>query len=195
MDLRQALVELQKRGLQDYAALLFASQVRREPFLAPLKYGLAYYDFLREHRVKSVLEVGSFHGMTAILAALAGAEVISIDISPFQQELAKYLTGDCFRILWIAADSREILPLIASRRVEAVLVDGAHDVSTARADIREALRVARRFVLVHDTDNPKTPSVRAVLLQEIKEPWQVKVELPHSQAPWGLTILEKAGGS
>ena len=88
------------------------------------------------------------------------------------------------------ADSRRLLPLIAARSIEVVFVDGGHEFETARRDIREALRIAQRFVIIHDTDNPRTV-VRAAMLQELNEEWRIAREFPHSKAPWGLTVLER----
>ena len=109
---------------------------------------------------RTVLEVGSAYGYSAVVMALAGARVTAVDPHawlPASYEvmlanLAAY--GVAGRVEVIRAPSQQVLPRLAGERAAfgLVFIDGDHSAQAARHDIRWALQLLDPggTVAVHD---------------------------------------------
>ena len=68
---------------------------------------------------------------------------------------------------FVSAPSQSYLPKLAGGSIDIVFVDGNHHFAAALADIREAVRIARRLVVVHDVDQKEVYDA----LEESGWPW------------------------
>lgn len=124
------------------------------------------------------LEIGSLWGGTAILAALEGAtRVISVDVmiggwwitgdpivggvpsaDNLRRNAEKFGVED--EITWIRANSR--LWPVPANLFDVIMVDGDHSYEGCTLDLDNALKFAKKFVLVHDVDDNHPGVIRAI---------------------------------
>lgn len=119
-----------------------------------------------------VLEVGSAYGYSAVVMALAGAQVVAVD--PHVQ-MASYETmmanlgfyGVAGRVEVRRLDSRVALPLLfeQGRRFDLVWVDGDHTADMVEHDVNWARKLLRESgtLACHDYDEETCPGVRVAL--------------------------------
>ena len=134
---------------------------------------------------RSVLEVGSYHGYSAILATLAGARhVVAVDVHavadtlrpgssavvydefpPFSVTMRRNLRvyGVRDRVTIVAGRSQIVLPALAElgTRVDLVFVDGDHGHDAALEDFRNGSRLLNEdgILVAHDCDADVCPQV------------------------------------
>src|SRR5262252_170036 len=109
---------------------------------------------------RAVLEVGSAYGYSAVVMALAGARVTTVDphtwipgsLQAMQANLAAYGVSD--RVEIIDEPSQAVLPWLAREGLSfgLVFVDGDHSAQAARHDIRWGLQLLEEggTIAVHD---------------------------------------------
>jgi predicted O-methyltransferase YrrM len=121
---------------------------------------------------RTVLEVGSAYGYSAVVMALTGASVTAVDphawIGGSREAMAANLAayGVAARVEVIAEPSQQALPRLAEegRRFGLVFIDGDHSAEGARHDLRWALQLldAGGTLAVHDyLEDCCCPGVRA----------------------------------
>lgn len=119
------------------------------------------YALVRHLKPHHVIEVGVLEGGTLcwIAAALQDngfGKVTGMDLEPEFLEQAKRRVGKLgFQryVNLIAGDLRETLPARPDHSAEVVWVDGGHGYDVAKSDINEAMRIASKLVVVHDSTN------------------------------------------
>ena len=119
---------------------------------------------------KSVLEVGSAYGYSAIAMALAGAYVVAID--PHEQ-LASYDTmganldayGVADRVSIFRGNSQTWMPAMMPAGYHLVWVDGDHSAEMVTHDVTWARKLLRKdgTLACHDYDEDTCPGVRQAL--------------------------------
>ena len=106
------------------------------------------YDFVKEHKIKSVLDLGS--GFSTHIFALAGAKVYSIDTdSTFLQKTAKWLDQHNLKAEFYLFKGLPEKP----KKWQLVFYD-LGDFETRKANIYLPLERASKFVIYDDMDNP-----------------------------------------
>ena len=130
------------------------------------------YGIVRELNPQTVVELGTDAGNSAASIAKAlrdndeGGKLISVDnwccnaarerkdATVAKQRLAD--NGlDAGLVEFVTSDSQAYLKACGDDSVDMVFVDADHRYHQALADTREALRVAKYLVVVHDTDQPE----------------------------------------
>lgn len=126
---------------------------------------------IREHDVRTVLEIGSFCGLSTLLFALNCEKVTTIDtfagdptdavfsIPPVLARVARQraiLDGnlEAFGVLdkveVLTGKSHDVLDTLAGRSFDLVYIDGAHDFETVYGDILRALPMATKVLTGDD---------------------------------------------
>lgn len=127
---------------------------------------------------RSILEIGVSAGHAtlwlAAAARLSGARMVSVDDwsaahggrAKGPEKAAKRLAdnGLADAVEFIGNDSVAYMRSCADKGFDLVWVDGDHSFEGASADIREALRVAGKLVIVHDTNQKAYATVREACL-------------------------------
>jgi len=127
---------------------------------------------------RSILEIGVSAGHAtlwlAAAARLAGARMVSVDDwsaahggrAKGPEKAAKRLedNGLAGAVEFVGSDSVTYLRSCADKEFDLVWVDGDHSLEGASADIKEALRVAGKLVIVHDTNQKAYSTVREACL-------------------------------
>lgn len=126
----------------------------------------------------SILEIGVSAGHAtlwlAAAAQLAGARMVSVDNwsaahggrakGPEKAITRLKDNGLEGTVEFVNSDSVAYLRSCADGEFDLVWVDGDHSVEGATADIKEALRVAGKLVIVHDTNQQAYRTVREACL-------------------------------
>ncbi|MCK5020232.1 MAG: class I SAM-dependent methyltransferase [Candidatus Peribacteraceae bacterium] len=127
---------------------------------------LLIYSLIRQYRPKTVCEIGVSCGHLTTWIALAIAHnnyggCISVDnwskahggVANSPKQAIKRLVDSNLRkhIRFETSDSLEYLKTRPDNSIDFMWIDGNHDEENAYADIKEALRVAKCLIGVHDT--------------------------------------------
>lgn len=141
---------------------------------------LFLYSLVRMYCPGSVVEIGVSQGQSAVAIAMAlrdnkKGRLTCVDNwsrkhggkagseRPALELLKENKIAGLGIVAFLTQDSQSYLKGLKTNSVDIVHVDGDHSVEGALADIRQALRVARQLVIVHDTNN--LPSVHDACLQ------------------------------
>jgi predicted O-methyltransferase YrrM len=138
---------------------------------------------------KTVLEVGSAFGYSAISMALAGARVVAVDPHQWLNSLGimasnvdDYNVSDKVEIR--IADSRQIMPTLVAlgQKFGLVWIDGDHEASAVAHDVEWARKLLKPTgtLAVHDYDEATCPGVRQAL-----DAWKVPPRLVDTLAVYG----------
>jgi hypothetical protein len=110
------------------------------------------------------IEIGTLWGGSAILAALSNPnlKVIAIDpIERYQNEaptcddiLANFLTFNVAHQISLVKAKSDPWPLPLDFVADAVMIDGDHSLEALESDWNNAKRIAKKFILIHDYDDP-----------------------------------------
>ena len=192
MDIKQ---ELSKLGIKEWEWLYYfgwdVGQRKRGDY-ATWSYVIRLIQLLKENDCKSVLETGTFRGKTSMAMSLAGMRVTTIDINYLYQLLAKIALSnlEVAEVAYISANSKHVLPHFADNSFDAFYVDGGHEYLQATFDIKEALRIARKLVVVHDVDLPDFDQVRDAFKDTvIKDSGYTYDIYPHSEVEAGMGVV------
>lgn len=153
-------------------------------------YPIELVSLLKSKNIFSVLEVGTARGKTGTIMAMAGINVISIDIDYLRQEyavLSAYELGCKGKFEVIRGYSQIILSIIKDKSFDAVFVDGDHSYQVAFDDTLNALRIARNMVIVHDVDNENTKGIGQMFINLSKD--KVSQIIPTQIACDGLGVI------
>jgi cephalosporin hydroxylase len=124
--------------------------------IRPLEYILGQEDLSRrlilwylvdKYKLKKVLEIGCAGMETAQWMVKAGAKVLAIDIKDYSNEATK-------NIKFIQGSSQDILPTL-KEKFDLIFVDGDHSKEAVLNDLRQAERLSKRFIVIHDYDLEK----------------------------------------
>jgi predicted O-methyltransferase YrrM len=127
----------------------------------------------------NALDVGSAYGYSAVVLALAGAEVTTVDPHAGENpgtyqvlagNLAAYGVAD--RVNVVVATSQQALPNLEAATFGLVFVDGGHDEATVEHDVGWARKLLRPggILAAHDWDEATCPGVRAALERVLGPP-------------------------
>lgn len=136
-------------------------------FIADLKVEkLFLYSLVRLYKPTRLIEIGVSEGGSTCVFAMAlrdngRGQMVSVDnwsrthggkssdAGPAKRRL---VAADLERhVKFVTSDSQDFLRAQASGSADIVYVDADHSYEMAKADTLEALRIARRLVIVHDT--------------------------------------------
>jgi len=148
---------------------------------------------LRKTGCDSVLEIGTARGKTTTFLALGGCRLVTIDVDVMRGKYAEFaaqLLRIKDKITFITARSNPLLSYFKDNSFDAVFVDGDHKYEAAYWDIKEAVRIARKLVLVHDVDHP-TPGVLPAFNKAIEEQNLKSTIIPTEKAACGLGVIYK----
>ena len=131
---------------------------------------------------KTVMEIGSAYGYSAVVMAVAGGQVVAIDphswlpsFGPMTENLAAYGVED--RVTIIMDGAENAVPMLEDRglRFDLVWIDGDHSQQAVERDVRLALTVlAPGGVLAcHDYDEISCPGVRPGLEAMVGNPHEL----------------------
>lgn len=127
---------------------------------------------------RQVLEVGSAHGYSAIVMALAGADVTAVDdhhggtwlgdtLAAMQANLGAYGVSD--RVEIMRGASQNVLPVLIREeaRFGLIFIDGDHEQAAVTRDLHHALDLLRPggVLACHDYGEDTCPGVAAALDQ------------------------------
>lgn len=133
-----------------------------------------------------VLEIGSAFGYSAIVMALAGASVISVDphvwLESWPVMLANveaYAVAD--RVLMWRMDSQTAMPTLGPA-FDVVWIDGDHEAAAVTHDVEWARKLLRPTgtLICHDYGEETCPGVRAAL-----DAWKPPPRLVDTMAVYG----------
>ncbi len=126
-------------------------------------------------RGRTVLEVGSWCGLSALVMATTAARVFCLDwhqgdpemggqdtLGEFLTNLRRHAAGRC-EIVPLVGDAEAVLPVLRNGAFGMAYVDGSHDAASVRRDTAHALRLTHPGGVVawHDADRPAVSSVIA----------------------------------
>jgi predicted O-methyltransferase YrrM len=141
---------------------------------------------MQQNNIKSYLEVGTWYGQSLIYPLMHGVKCVSVDVKKqkIAEEVISNLPTENFS--WVIEDSTVYLPKLKDKSFDHVHIDGNHRRSIASLDIKQACRIARKIVTVHDTDNPKYPFMR----DEVEKQGFKTKHYNHSEAEYGLGVIK-----
>jgi SAM-dependent methyltransferase len=127
---------------------------------------------------KTVLEIGSFHGLSTICMAQAAAKVVCIDPCDGRATPRVGDTEDAFlanvtrfgvagKVRLYVGTTEEIAPTLEDKSFDLVFIDGDHSRAAVKRDIAEALRLLAPGGLLafHDYNSRQDPDVTVAVNQ------------------------------
>jgi len=114
------------------------------------------YDLIREHKIKTVFEVGTWFGTSALIMAVAGAQVWTCDVKD-------YYVADHSRIKYYQGKSSKILRQLKGMKFDLVFMDGRFK----NDDCRRISRMCKIFV----THDYKSGAKGIRNIREMKKRW------------------------
>lgn len=152
-------------------------------------------ELIKNHGIKSMLEVGTALGGGLILPAYLGCHVTSVDnLARDRRECLKNIedAGVAGNVKLIDAETSAYLPTLKENSYELVHVDGDQTYAAVKRDLSHAVRISSKLVTAHDTDNEKWQGARQAF-EEITKQFSDQIKshylIPHHTAAFGLGII------
>ena len=108
---------------------------------------LVLWYLIDDHKLKTALDIGCAGMETAQWMVRAGAKVTAIDVNDYSNE-------DHKGIEFIQGRSQDILPTM-TEKFDLIFIDGDHSKEAVLEDLKQAERLSKRFIVVHDYDLEK----------------------------------------
>lgn len=139
---------------------------------------------------KKVLEIGSAYGYSAIVMALAGADVVAVD--PHQQlnsywimkqNLDTYGVSD---LVQVVQDDSGIMSAMGKGQFDLIWIDGDHSEAAVEHDVTRAVQLLKPdgYLACHDYNEDTCPGVAAFLNRWKTPPLLVDTMAVYGPGEW-----------
>ena len=143
------------------------------------------------------LEIGSYEGRSALWTldnVLRGpsSDIVCVDIfGPTYEKTFDSNVSGIDRLLKLKGHSHRILPSLPARRFHGIYVDGSHDETCVKIDLREAWRLSRTGAILIFDDYPclEYPGVKTAVDEFLRQ-IQGKYKLLHKN--WQMIIRKES---
>jgi len=113
---------------------------------------------------KTWVEIGTLWGGSAIVTALSNPDLRVIVIDPIERYRDEFPTCEDILMNFLSFNVAHQIALVRAKSnpwplplklvVDAVMIDGDHSLEALKSDWENAMKVAQKFILVHDYDDP-----------------------------------------